>query len=153
MGLRFLLSPANMIPKMAHHLPPPPRYNGLRLSGANPSQAAAATAESVKSRMPAVEYQSFVKRDSCGGGVGEPAAACAVCLKPLEPRDEVRDLGSCRHPFHVVCIDRWIDMGRLSCPLCRALLLPAAHRRSSSAAGPLALLKLLVTRPNAVYSI
>ena len=26
--------------------------------------------------------------------------------------------------FHKACIDKWVDKGQATCPLCRALLLP-----------------------------
>ncbi|PKA60184.1 RING-H2 finger protein ATL28 [Apostasia shenzhenica] len=172
MGVGFVFSSADAIPKwliVALHLldillyssaavlhrlglnpcfeaeHPPWEYSGLHLSGVGPQQAVAATPESVKRRMPVDEYWSLVKRNGgCGGNQAAPPAACAVCLQPLEARDEVRDLGTCRHPFHVACIDRWVDMGRFTCPLCRGTLLPPPHRRTSAAAGLLALLKLLV---------
>ncbi|CAM0902516.1 unnamed protein product [Alopecurus aequalis] len=52
------------------------------------------------------------------------ASTCRVCLERLEPTDEVRRLGNCAHAFHRRCIDRWIDVGELTCPLCRSNLLP-----------------------------
>ncbi|CAN6236017.1 unnamed protein product [Urochloa humidicola] len=76
--------------------------------------------EALKRRLPPVEFTDLVISSS-----GEPAAAtCRVCLEGLEARDEVRRLGNCAHAFHKRCIDRWIDMGEVTCPLCRANLLP-----------------------------
>ncbi|KAJ1693300.1 hypothetical protein LUZ63_009998 [Rhynchospora breviuscula] len=49
---------------------------------------------------------------------------CAVCLGQLNSRHEVRELGNCSHLFHIECIDKWVDLGKVTCPLCRALLLP-----------------------------
>ena len=55
---------------------------------------------------------------------GGDASTCRVCLERLEPTDEVRPLGNCAHAFHRGCIDRWIDVGEATCPLCRSSLLP-----------------------------
>ncbi|KAJ3692595.1 hypothetical protein LUZ60_011690 [Juncus effusus] len=54
----------------------------------------------------------------------EEGIVCAVCLGQLKAREEVRELGNCSHLFHKDCIDKWIDLGKISCPLCRASLLP-----------------------------
>ncbi|KAK4373288.1 hypothetical protein RND71_008672 [Anisodus tanguticus] len=43
---------------------------------------------------------------------------CAVCLCKIEEGEEVREL-RCDHLFHKVCLDRWMDSGRKTCPLCR----------------------------------
>lgn len=51
------------------------------------------------------------------------AATCAVCLGEVGRGDRVRELGNCCHVFHQGCLDRWLDHDeRLSCPLCRAML-------------------------------
>lgn len=68
------------------------------------------------------EASSSSSSSSSGAGAVEPT--CRVCLERLEARDEVRRLGNCAHAFHTACIDRWIDMGEVTCPLCRAQLLP-----------------------------
>ncbi|XP_074564271.1 brassinosteroid-responsive RING protein 1-like [Curcuma longa] len=73
----------------------------------------------VKSRLPVVRF-SALRSDA--------APLCAVCLAALEPRHEVRHLGNCAHLFHKGCIDKWVDVGQLTCPLCRALLLPGSPR-------------------------
>jgi hypothetical protein len=57
-------------------------------------------------------------------GTSEQASTCRVCLDRLELTDEVRPLGNCAHAFHRGCIDRWIDVGEVTCPLCRSNLLP-----------------------------
>jgi RING-H2 zinc finger protein RHA1 len=77
----------------------------------------AAPAAAVKARLPAVRYGDLAVR---------PAAVCAVCLGALEPRHRVRELGNCAHAFHRACIDKWVDKGQATCPLCRAALVPAA---------------------------
>ncbi|KAM0950198.1 putative chromatin regulator PHD family [Dioscorea sansibarensis] len=50
---------------------------------------------------------------------------CIVCLGSLEGEDEVRELGNCIHVFHKECLDKWVDIGHHTCPMCRSLLLPS----------------------------
>ncbi|KAI0493666.1 hypothetical protein KFK09_023787 [Dendrobium nobile] len=92
------------------------------LFSAEPAQSVLAQAAVVKSRLPAVEFMSFVRRK----GAAPSPSECVVCLQLLEARDQVRELGNCSHAFHAGCIDRWIDLGRFSCPLCRSGLVPPA---------------------------
>jgi len=46
---------------------------------------------------------------------------CAFCLCDIEEGEEIRELG-CRHLFHRCCLDRWLEFGRATCPLCRVAL-------------------------------
>lgn len=89
--------------------------------------------EAVKQRLPPVEYLALVNTSLAERSPwrypprapedgAEPT--CRVCLDRLEATNEVRRLGNCAHAFHTACIDRWIDMGEVTCPLCRAQLLP-----------------------------
>jgi len=92
--------------------------------------------EAVKQRLPPVEFlelslarptTSVVAASSSSSSPpppGEPPTTCRVCLEGLEATDEVRRLGNCAHAFHTRCIDRWIDLGEVTCPLCRSHLLP-----------------------------
>ncbi|KAK4795647.1 hypothetical protein SAY86_027973 [Trapa natans] len=82
-----------------------------------------------KNRVPVVEFGEYMERRREGGGGGGRAleeAVCAVCLSGMEKRDEMRDLWSCRHVFHRQCLDRWVDLGHVTCPLCRSSLLPSS---------------------------
>ncbi|KAI9314403.1 hypothetical protein BX666DRAFT_2029281 [Dichotomocladium elegans] len=45
---------------------------------------------------------------------------CAVCLEEFKPDDLVRLL-RCSHPFHQICIDRWLRNMDISCPVCRSV--------------------------------
>ncbi|GER29622.1 RING/U-box superfamily protein [Striga asiatica] len=47
---------------------------------------------------------------------------CAICLSDFAPGERVRVLPTCRHGFHVRCIDTWLD-SHSSCPTCRHCLL------------------------------
>jgi hypothetical protein len=86
---------------------------------AGPAPAPAA----IKARLPAVRYADLRSRRSASGAAAS-TTCCAVCLGALEPRHRVRELGNCAHAFHKACIDKWVDKGQATCPLCRALLLP-----------------------------
>ncbi|KAL6652183.1 hypothetical protein ACP70R_011108 [Stipagrostis hirtigluma subsp. patula] len=117
-----------------------PLINGRR----RPPRGDAPPPDAVKQRLPPVEFlelsSSLTERSAAGtsrksspssapaedeaaASSGEPPT-CRVCLERLEARDEVRRLGNCSHAFHTACIDRWIDLGEVTCPLCRAHLLP-----------------------------
>jgi RING-H2 zinc finger protein RHA1 len=88
----------------------------------HPAYAAqAAPAAAVKALLPAVRYGDLVRSRR-----GAAPAVCAVCLGAVEPRHRVRELANCAHAFHKACIDKWVDKGQATCPLCRAALLPAA---------------------------
>lgn len=43
---------------------------------------------------------------------------CAVCLSRFEGPDVLRLMPKCRHAFHVVCVDTWLE-SNCTCPLCR----------------------------------
>nr|XP_043622679.1 NEP1-interacting protein-like 1 [Erigeron canadensis] len=43
---------------------------------------------------------------------------CAICLQDFENNEEGRELPSCRHVFHLKCIDEWL-VRQGSCPICR----------------------------------
>jgi hypothetical protein len=52
---------------------------------------------------------------------GEPEM-CTICRSEMENGDVVRIINSCRHLFHINCIDRWLE-GHTRCPTCRCNLL------------------------------
>lgn len=56
-------------------------------------------------------------------GNGPNGAECPVCLADVEEGEVVRMLPSCRHFFHVQCIDVWL-CSHTSCPVCRAATEP-----------------------------
>ncbi|CAH8390973.1 unnamed protein product [Eruca vesicaria subsp. sativa] len=46
---------------------------------------------------------------------------CAICLSPLQPKDQLRHLPLCSHAFHADCISTWLVSNK-TCPLCRSPL-------------------------------
>ncbi|CAI0458783.1 unnamed protein product [Linum tenue] len=59
------------------------------------------------------------------GAADEDVEECAVCLSGIEEGDEVPEL-TCRHAFHQVCLERWSEFRRPTCPLCRRSLTAGA---------------------------
>ncbi|WOL10398.1 NEP1-interacting protein 1 isoform X1 [Canna indica] len=63
--------------------------------------------------LPMFKISSNETIDSCGKMI-----CCAVCLQDFIGGESARILPSCKHLFHVVCIDMWLaEHG--SCPTCR----------------------------------
>ncbi|KAJ8497374.1 hypothetical protein OPV22_007926 [Ensete ventricosum] len=79
-------------------------------------------AELIQESLPAIRFQDFVTFAQRGHRC--LPESCAVCLYEFEGADEVRPMGNCRHVFHRLCVDRWLQHGQCTCPLCRAPLVP-----------------------------
>ncbi|KAF9265344.1 hypothetical protein L218DRAFT_1075924 [Marasmius fiardii PR-910] len=43
---------------------------------------------------------------------------CLICLDDYEAEDDVRVL-TCKHAFHMNCVDKWLQEGKNNCPACR----------------------------------
>ncbi|KAL5703229.1 hypothetical protein ACHQM5_028346 [Ranunculus cassubicifolius] len=41
-----------------------------------------------------------------------------------DSKEEIRRLTNCRHIFHRICLDRWMDHDQKTCPLCRTPFIP-----------------------------
>ncbi|WOL07117.1 hypothetical protein Cni_G15854 [Canna indica] len=83
--------------------------------------SAAAAPSAIKKQLRVVEFSSLQARRA-----EDPT--CVICMEEVEAHHKVRELGSCGHGFHVACIDKWVDVGHVNCPLCRASLLPSAEK-------------------------
>ncbi|MBA0651081.1 hypothetical protein Goklo_018449 [Gossypium klotzschianum] len=44
---------------------------------------------------------------------------CPVCLSVFADGEEVKQLSGCKHSFHAICIDLWLN-NHNNCPICRA---------------------------------
>lgn len=75
------------------------------------------SASLVLGKIPVVRFE---RRPEEEGDEDGDLESCAVCLYEIEGGEEVRRLGLCRHVFHRCCIDPWVQIGRRTCPLCRA---------------------------------
>ncbi|KAF7088785.1 hypothetical protein CFC21_091854 [Triticum aestivum] len=65
--------------------------------------------------------------------VGKGELECAVCLSEFDDDDTLRLLPKCSHAFHVDCIDAWLA-SHVTCPVCRANLVPGADAPAPSGA-------------------
>ena len=86
----------------------------------------------IKKRVPVIEYGTFLERYGGGGVVHDDEDVdmeCSVCLNCVERSHEMRELCNCYHEFHRECLDRWVDEGHVTCPLCRTMLFPAKAER------------------------
>eukprot|EP00835_Amoeboradix_gromovi_P005421 NODE_506_length_7505_cov_0.263705.p5 type:complete len:136 gc:universal NODE_506_length_7505_cov_0.263705:6766-6359(-) len=45
---------------------------------------------------------------------------CSICLDEFEEGDSLY-LPVCGHPFHVVCLDNWLNVNNI-CPLCQTVI-------------------------------
>ncbi|XP_010932314.1 brassinosteroid-responsive RING protein 1 [Elaeis guineensis] len=87
-----------------------------------------AAAQAVRESLQVATYEEVA-----GEAAAAAATRCAVCLSEVGRKDRVWELRNCRHVFHKVCLDRWLDHDEhLSCPLCRAPLRPAASPPAAS---------------------
>ncbi|OAY70443.1 RING-H2 finger protein ATL72 [Ananas comosus] len=99
------------------------RLGGGRRLGVVGGRAAAGLKPRALRRIPVEVYG----RGGCGAGSGAGAGAaegaeCAICLGEFAEGEKVRVLPTCRHGFHVRCIDTWLA-AHSSCPTCRSSLL------------------------------
>lgn len=63
-----------------------------------------------------------------------PGTECAICLGEFVGGDRVRLLPTCRHGFHVRCIDMWLS-AHSSCPIFRHSLLDEGAAGVATGAG------------------
>ncbi|EER99041.1 hypothetical protein BDA96_02G244000 [Sorghum bicolor] len=65
---------------------------------------------------------------------GKGALECAVCLSEFDDDETLRLLPKCSHVFHPDCIDTWLA-SHVTCPVCRANLVPGADDNAPPADG------------------
>lgn len=44
---------------------------------------------------------------------------CAICLEEYEHGEAIRVLPRCKHMFHKDCIEQWLRLRSMNCPVCR----------------------------------
>ncbi|XP_073122649.1 E3 ubiquitin-protein ligase ATL31 [Henckelia pumila] len=67
--------------------------------------------------------------------IGKGALECAVCLNEFEENETLRLIPKCDHVFHPECIDAWLE-SHVTCPVCRANLVPLTGDQSAPATDP-----------------
>ncbi|KAK9074112.1 hypothetical protein SSX86_006709 [Deinandra increscens subsp. villosa] len=65
--------------------------------------------EEFRSRTPSVLYDSLCPRTK---------QECSVCLVEFKADAEINRL-SCGHVFHKSCVEKWLKLWNVTCPLCR----------------------------------
>lgn len=87
----------------------------------------------IKKRLPVVLFSDFIEgadksrimdEFDLDGFEVDRKMRCSVCWDCIEGSHQIRELSTCCHVFHRECLDRWVDEGQLTCPLCRSTLLP-----------------------------
>ncbi|KAJ7834614.1 hypothetical protein B0H13DRAFT_2369823 [Mycena leptocephala] len=69
-----------------------------------------------------------------GGRVEENCVErCLICLDDYAQEDDIRVL-SCRHAFHLSCVNRWLETGPNNCPACRTKGVPTSTMSAAAAA-------------------
>ncbi|XP_065858992.1 probable E3 ubiquitin-protein ligase RHA4A [Euphorbia lathyris] len=55
--------------------------------------------------------------------LGTRDSQCCVCLGEFEVKEELLQMPSCKHLFHIECIHHWLHTNT-TCPLCRSFVIP-----------------------------
>ncbi|KAJ4711857.1 putative Ring finger protein [Melia azedarach] len=68
----------------------------------------------IKNKLPTILFDEGLRtRDS----------QCCVCLGEFEIKEELLQVPSCKHVFHLDCIHHWLH-SNTTCPLCRCSIIP-----------------------------
>ncbi|WOL07411.1 RING-H2 finger protein ATL16-like [Canna indica] len=93
--------------RSGRHMPPVTHTVAAELRGLEPA---------------AIRSIPIVKFTKAAGAGAERRALfheCAVCLSEFEEEERIKLLPNCSHPFHIDCIDTWLQFNS-KCPLCRS---------------------------------
>ncbi|KAM0057664.1 putative transcription factor C2H2 family [Helianthus debilis subsp. tardiflorus] len=84
----------------------------------------------IKNKVLVVPYHDYVGRY---GGPDKPV--CTVCIECIYGCNLIREIVNCKHVFHRECLDKWVDVVQVNCPLCRFMLLPPKKLLSAASSG------------------
>lgn len=71
--------------------------------------------EQAISKLPDFQIRQRINIDGCDC---RGPITCAICLHKFTDGDKCRELPSCNHSFHKLCIDMWLVI-HATCPICR----------------------------------
>lgn len=60
---------------------------------------------------------------------------CCVCLGEFEIKEELLQVPSCKHVFHIDCMNHWLTTNS-TCPLCRCSVIPPIRCPDPPVAAP-----------------
>ncbi|KZO96917.1 hypothetical protein CALVIDRAFT_104383 [Calocera viscosa TUFC12733] len=94
-----------------------------------------ATREEIeKSGLEVIRVTRLKEWEESGRVASNCTERCLICLGDYEDEEgedgDVRVLG-CRHCFHKLCVDRWLEQGKNNCPACRSKGVPTSSSPSS----------------------
>lgn len=81
------------------------------------------SAQMIRDRLPIIRFSVLAEETE------DDDVMCAVCLNTMERQEEIRMLMNCSHIFHRGCLDKWVDHGQRTCPLCRLPFLSEGIQR------------------------
>lgn len=70
----------------------------------------------IKKHIGATDYQ--VPQEQEKRNSYSTSTSCCICLDDFVPDEKIRKLNTCRHQFHVYCIDSWL-VNNPFCPFCK----------------------------------
>ncbi|KAK6935559.1 Zinc finger, RING-type, partial [Dillenia turbinata] len=80
----------------------------------------------LKEKLPVILFEGELKaRDS----------QCCVCLGEFELKEELNQVPTCKHVFHIECISHWL-YSNSTCPLCRCSVVPTTGTKVSNPEPP-----------------
>jgi len=99
------------------------QFNGGKLSGMKRQDILNKVASFIKRDMGSVDGASFMRKDKAIVDVvaDEEDNDCSICLEDMLDSDSLY-LNPCRHRYHTVCINQWLDSpggAGSTCPMCR----------------------------------
>ncbi|XP_043715585.1 probable E3 ubiquitin-protein ligase RHA4A isoform X1 [Telopea speciosissima] len=93
-----------------------------RLNPATPSPFEVDLKEELKPKLSIIIFDEDIRsRES----------QCCVCLGEFEMKEQLHQIPSCNHVFHIDCIHHWLQ-ANTTCPLCRGSVLVTTRRKSCS---------------------